>query len=136
MMSSPRNASDNIPDWEEVADEVADRMGDDITELEAAIQWLTVQRAIVTYPGSDYTWTYPVPFEAGVVPVIEAVAVGPAASNALFNVQLVGDPTNTSAKFRVNTIPAASINLVGLLTLTLFQQAPNNVKLHLTARAP
>lgn len=100
---------------------------------------LSTQRAILTYSGADITWTYPTPFASGAAPIIEALAVGPATGNnasALFNVQLVGDPTNTSAKFRVNTIAAASVSLLGLINLNLFSQAPTGVKLHVTARAP
>lgn len=107
-----------------------------VTGLQTALDAATAQRAILTYAAADLTWTYPTAFAAGVVPVIEALAVGPAASTALFNVQLVGDPTNTSCKFRVNTIPAASVSLLGLTTLTLFQQAPSGVKIHATARNP
>ena len=70
------------------------------------------------------------------MPIIEALAEGPANSSALFNVQLVGPATNTSCKLRVNTIPNTSISLLGLVNLNLFQQAPTGVKLHLTARAP
>jgi hypothetical protein len=94
------------------------------------------RRAVLTYAGTDYTWTYPSSFATGVVPIIEALAVAPAASTALFNVQLVGDPTNVSCKLRVNSIPAASVSLLGLINLNLFQQAASGVKLHVTARAP
>lgn len=97
------------------------------------------RRSILTYAGADLTWTYPQAFPAGVVPVIEAVAVGPGSGSQaaqLYNVQLVGDPTNTSCKLRVNTVPSASVNLLGLGTLNLFQQAPTGAKVHVTARAP
>jgi|SRR5215217_4916453 len=97
---------------------------------------LTQQRAILTYTGADITWTYPIAYVAGVVPVIEALAVAPSASAALFNVQAQGDPTNVSAKFRLQTIPQNQISLLGLVNLTLFQQAPTGAKLHLTARLP
>lgn len=95
------------------------------------------QQSILTYTGSDVTWVYAVPYSTGVVPVIEAVASsGSGSSTAMYNVQIVGNPTNTQVTFRVNTIPAASVLLVGLLNLTLFQQAPSGVKLHVTARNP
>jgi hypothetical protein len=97
------------------------------------------RRAVLAYAGADLTWTYPEAFAAGVVPVVEAVAVGPSSgstASALYNVQVVGDPTNTSCKLRVNTIAAASVNLLGLGTLNLFSQAPTGVKVHVTARAP
>lgn len=102
----------------------------------AALEALTPRRAILTYPGSDLTWTFSPAFASGVVPIIEALAEGPATSNALFNVQTVGAPTNTSVRLRVNTIPAASVSLLGLVNLNLFQQAPSGVRLHLTAFAP
>lgn len=97
---------------------------------------LTQQRAILTYTGADITWTYPIAYAAGVVPVIEALAVAPSASTSLFNVQAQGDPTNVSAKFRLQTIPQNQVSLLGLVNLTLFQQAPTGAKLHLTARLP
>ncbi len=93
--------------------------------------------AILSYTGSDLTWTYPTAFGSGTTPIIEALASnGTASSTALYNVQIVGTPTNTSCVFRVNTTPTNSISLVGLLTLTLFQQAPSGVKIHATARSP
>lgn len=100
---------------------------------------LVTQRAIVTYPGADITWTYPTPYTAGIVPIIEALAEGPASGGTaanLFNVQLVGPPTNTSCKFRVNTVSAATINLLGLVNLNLFSQAPSGVRIHATVRLP
>lgn len=110
----------------------------EITDLQTTLDGKEpkVQKAIVIYQGADVIWTYPAPFAQGVVPVIEALAVGPAASTAMLNVQVVGDPTNTSVKLRVNSIPAASIALLGLVNLNLFQQAPSGVKIHVTARNP
>lgn len=102
--------------------------------LQTALDALVTQRAVLTYAGADLTWTYPVPYAAGVVPVIGAVVAG--TSTAMLNVQIVGDPTNTSCKFRVNSIAAASVSLVGLLSLTLFSQAASGVKIHATARLP
>jgi hypothetical protein len=95
------------------------------------------QQTILSYSGSDVTWTYSIPFGSGVVPVIEALAAtGTASSTGNYNVMIVGNPTNTSCVFRVNTVPAASLSLAGLLSLTLFQQAPTGVKIHATARNP
>lgn len=94
-------------------------------------------RAVLSYTGSDFTWIYPTLFSSGIVPIIEAVVLSAGVlSTALYNVQIVGTPTNTSCVFRVNTIPSASVSLTGLLTLTLLQQAPNGVKIHATARTP
>lgn len=110
--------------------------GDTGAQGKAGVDAEMPRRAILTYAGSDLTWTYPAAFPAGVVPVVEAVAVAPAAGTALVNVQIVGDPTNTSCKLRVNSIPAASVSLLGLVNLNLFQQAPAGVKIHVTARTP
>lgn len=110
-------------------------LGNRTTALEA----LTPRRAIITYGGADFTWTYPTAFPAGTVPIIAGLAVGPttgAQANTLFNVQLVGDPTNTSCKIRVNNVPASTISLLGLTTITLFQQAPSGIKVHLLAYLP
>lgn len=107
-------------------------LGNRLTTVEGKLP----RTAILTYPGSDLTWTYPTPFAAGVVPVIEAVVETAASATALFNCQLVGPPTNTAVKIRINTIPAASVSLLGLVNLNLFQQAPSGVKLHVTARIP
>lgn len=92
------------------------------------------RREILTYAGVDLTWTYPSAFTSGVVPVISGIAAS--TGTALYNVQIVGTPTNISCVLRVNSIPTASVSLVGLLSLTLFQQAPTGVKIHVTARTP
>lgn len=94
------------------------------------------RRARVAYAGSDLTWTYPTAFAANVVPIIEVLAEVPSNYTGSVNAQVVGEPTNVSCKIRANAVPAASLSLVGLVNLTLFQQAPNTIKLHLTARSP
>lgn len=110
-------------------------LGNRTTALEA----LTPRRAIITYGGADFTWTFQPAFPAGAVPIIAGLAVGPTTgtmANTLFNVQLVGDPTNTLCKIRVNNVPASTISLLGLTTITLFQQAPSGIKVHLLAYLP
>lgn len=94
------------------------------------------QQDRLTYAGVDLTWTYPIAYSSGIVPIIEATAEDPTSGANLLNVQLVGTPTNTSCKFRVNTVTGTSISLVGLLNLLLFSQAPSGVRIHVTARNP
>ena len=94
------------------------------------------QFGTVTTNGSGLaTFTFPTPFDSGVVPVVTAVAVAPNTSN-LYSVQLNAAPTNTSCQIKVNVIGGASINLLGLLSLTIFSAAPSGVVVHVMARAP
>jgi hypothetical protein len=97
---------------------------------------LATQRQVLEYAGTDLTWTYPSPFAASVVPVIEGIVEAPANTTALLNAQIIGRPTNVSCKFRVNTIPTGSVGVSGLVNLTLFQQAAAGVRIHATARNP
>lgn len=107
-------------------------LGNRIAVLEA----LTPRRAIITYAGADFTWTYPTAFPAGTVPVISAVVVGRTTDNGLLNCQIVGDPTNTSCRVRVNNVANSSVSLLGIVNLNLFSQAPSGVKVHLVAYLP
>lgn len=87
-----------------------------------------------TTSGGLYTWTYPVAYGAGVVPVVECCAEGPDPQNSVVvNAQVEGTPTNTSCKIRVNrsttTIQVLGINVLSLVT-------PVATVVHVTARAP
>lgn len=64
------------------------------------------------------SWTYPVPYPVGTVPRITAVAIGP--NSSMYNVQIVGTPTNTGCSFQVNR---TQFQLVALLGLTIGVQA-------------
>lgn len=87
-----------------------------------------------TTSGGLYTWTYPVAYAGGVVPVIECCAEGPDPQNSVVvSAQVEGTPTNTSCKIRVNrsttTIQVLGINVLSLVT-------PVATVVHVTARAP
>lgn len=88
------------------------------------------------------TWTYPTPYGSGIVPHIGCVAVKPTSGFAgSINIQLYGDPTNTSCVFELNTI-SPSVTLSSVLTtllgsvLTIFNPTISGIKLHCYAKAP
>lgn len=79
---------------------------------------------------STYTWIYPTPFAAGVVPICNGIGETAAGVTDLINVQLDGPPTNTQCKFRITRISpgllslllgALSINPTPLLHMTAFE---------------
>ena len=73
-----------------------------------------------TNAAGAYTWTYPTPFAAGVVPVISVVAVGPnPAGTNVVNAQLVGQPTNTSCTIQVTRTSITVVSLLGLSILSV-----------------
>lgn len=83
---------------------------------------------------TTYVWTYPVPFAAGVVPVCNGIAQVPNGTTDLFNVQLMGTPTNTQATFQINRVSAGLLALlVGALSIN---PTPIAATLHLTALEP
>lgn len=84
---------------------------------------------------STFTWTYPTPFGAGVVPVISAIAEDPANSAVdSYNVQVVGAPSATAAQLRIIRY---STGLLSLLTGALsINGTPGNINLHLIALEP
>lgn len=93
-------------------------------------QELRIQTAV----NGSYTWTYPVPYDAGVVPVIEVVAEGPnPAGGTVVNAQLVGPPTNTGCTIQV-TRSTTTIQVLGINVLSL--AAATATFVHITARAP
>lgn len=82
-----------------------------------------------------YTWTYPVAFGVGVVPIIECVAEGPdPQAGVTVNAQVEGTPTNTAAKIRVTRTASTVVALIGLTILSISTSIATVV--HLTARAP
>lgn len=62
----------------------------------------------LTDAAGNLTWVYPVPFAAGVVPVITAVSEAPSGIVPQV-VQLVGAPTNTSATVKVMSLPTTTV---------------------------
>ncbi len=105
------------------------------TEGDAVNLTGTQRIRVATNSSGLYTWTYPIPYPNGVVPVIEAVAVGPDPQNGVtVNAQLEGEATNTSCKIRVTRTSASVVALIGLTILSI--NSPIATTVHITARAP
>lgn len=94
------------------------------------------QRTIVTVSGSAgrATWTYPVAYGSGVVPVIQAIAVKPSGSTSSYNTQIYTDPTNTSVTIEVQVVPNTITGILGLIGI--ITPAPAGTKIHIIAKAP
>lgn len=94
------------------------------------------RKAIKVMPSAatTYTWVYPNPFATGVVPVCNGIAQVPSGTTDLFNVQIIGTPTNTQAVFQINRV---SSGLLSLLTGALsINPTPIAATLHLSALEP
>lgn len=94
------------------------------------------RKAIKVMPSAatTYTWVYPTPFANGVVPVCNGIAQVPNGTTDLFNVQVMGQPTNTQAVFQINRV---SSGLLSLLTGALsINPTPIAATLHLIALEP
>lgn len=83
---------------------------------------------------STYTWTYPTAFGAGVVPVVSAIVQVAAGNQDLFNVQIVGTPTNTQCTFQINRVSAGLLSL--LLGALSINPTPVAATLHMIALEP
>ena len=94
------------------------------------------RKQIVTMPSaaSTYTWTYPVAFAPGVVPVVSAIAQVPGGNQDLFNVQVMGTPTNTQCTFQINRVSAGLLAL--LLGALSINPNPIAATLHMLALEP
>lgn len=83
---------------------------------------------------STYTWVYPTPFDAGVVPIVTAIVQVPNGTTDLFNVQVMGTPTNTQCVFQINRVSGGLLALlVGALSLN---PTPVISTLHMIALEP
>jgi len=83
---------------------------------------------------ATYTWVYPVPFASGVIPVVSAIVQVAAGTTDLFNVQVMGAPTNTQCTFQINRVSAGLLALLlGALSLN---STPVINTLHMTALEP
>lgn len=83
---------------------------------------------------STYNWTYPVAFSAGVVPVVSAIVQVASGNQDLFNVQIVGVPTNTGCTFQINRVSAGLLSL--LLGALSINPTPVAATLHMIALEP
>ncbi len=94
------------------------------------------RKQIITMPSasSTYTWTYPTPFGAGVSPIVSAIVQVSAGNQDLFNVQVLGAPTNTQCTFQINRVSAGLLALLlGALSLN---PTPVASTLHMIALEP
>lgn len=92
------------------------------------------ERPTMASAASTYTWVYPAPFPAGVVPICNGIAQVPVGNTDLFNVQVMGTPTNTQCVFQITRV---SSGLLGLLLGALsVNPTPVALTLHLSALEP
>lgn len=82
-----------------------------------------------------YTWTYPVAFGAGVVPICNAIAQTATGVSDLINVQIDGAPTNTQCVFRITRYSQSFLSLLGINILGL-NVAAIPITLHMLALEP
>lgn len=83
---------------------------------------------------STYTWAYPTAFGAGVVPIVSAIVQVSVGNQDLFNVQIVGTPTNTQCTFQINRVSAGLLSL--LLGALSINPTPVAATLHMIALEP
>ena len=94
------------------------------------------RKQIVMMPSAatTYAWAYPTAFPAGVVPIVSAIVQVAVGNQDLFNVQVMGTPTNTGCVFQINR---ASTGLLSLLTGALsINPTPVAATLHMIALEP
>lgn len=92
------------------------------------------QIKIMPTAATTYTWVYPTVFAAGVVPVLSGIVQVPTGTTDLFNVQVVGTPTNTQCVFQINRVSAGLLSLLtGALSIN---PTPIAATLHLIALEP
>lgn len=92
------------------------------------------QIAVMGSAASTYVWTYPTAFGAGVVPVVSAIVQVASGTTDLFNVQIVGTPTNTQCTFQINRVSAGLLGvLLGALSIN---PTPVAATLHCIALEP
>lgn len=94
------------------------------------------RKQIVKMPtaGMTYPWTYPTPFPSGVVPIVNALVQVPTGNTDLFNVQVMGEPTNTGCVFQINRVSAGLLSLLtGALSIN---PTPIAATLHMLALEP
>lgn len=82
-----------------------------------------------------YTWIYPTPFSAGVIPMCNAIAEDPTSSTTdSYNIQISGTPTNTQCVFVIKRQSSGLLSL--LLGAISFNPTPGNINLHCLALEP
>lgn len=92
------------------------------------------QIQVMPSASTTYAWTYPTAFAAGVTPIVSAIVQVSAGNTDLFNVQIMGTPTNTGCVFQINRV---SSGLLALLTGALsLNPTPVAATLHMIALEP
>lgn len=92
------------------------------------------QRLTMPSAAATYTWTYPVAFDTGVIPIVSAIVQVASGNQDLFNVQVVGTPTNTQCTFQINRVSSGLLSLLlGALSLNA---TPVAATLHMIALEP
>lgn len=94
------------------------------------------RKQITTMPSAatTYAWTYPTAFATGVIPIVSAIVQVPVGNTDLFNVQVMGTPSNTGCTFQINRV---SSGLLSLLTGALsINPTPIAATLHMLALEP
>lgn len=92
------------------------------------------QIIIMGAAAATYTWTYPTTFAPGVVPVVNAIVQVANGNTDLFNVQIMGAPTNTQCTFQINRLSAGLLGL--LLGALSINPTPVAATLHMMALEP
>ena len=92
-----------------------------------------VRKQIVTMPSAaaTYVWVYPTAFPAGVIPVVSGIVQVPNGTTDLFNVQILGTPSNTQCTFQINRVSAGLLAL--LLGALSINSTPIAATLHMIA---
>lgn len=83
---------------------------------------------------ATYKWTYPTPFATGVVPIVSGIVQVAAGNQDLFNVQILGVPTNMDCTFQINRVSAGLLGL--LLGALSINPTPVAATLHMIALEP
>lgn len=83
---------------------------------------------------STYTWTYPTAFDVGVSPICNAIAQVAGGNTDLYNVQILGTPSNTQCVFQINRVSGGLLAL--LLGALSINPTPGSITLHMLALEP
>ncbi len=83
---------------------------------------------------ATFRWTYPNPFDSGVTPICNGIAQVAAGNTDLYNVQVLGAPTNTYCDFQINRVSGGLLAL--LLGALSINPTPGSITLHMIALEP
>lgn len=96
---------------------------------------------VTTAADGTYTWNYtdaqgnPMPFDTGVIPIVQCIAETGVGVTDVFNAQIEGTPTNTSVKIRVARTQRSVVALIGLTILSI-PASVGATPIHIIATAP